>query len=324
MTKSISIIIPNWNGKKQLKKNLPLLFNVLARFKGKSEVIIIDDASTDKSREHLSNIALKRYSNIDKGRRSSKTLKGYKAKKLSFRVILNNRNLGFARSVNRGVKAAQYNVVFLLNTDVTVKDGCFDYLLPHFDDDKVFGVGANADWVLSVADFKDGFLDISRFNKIPRHCREAQEAFWICGGHSAFRRKIWLELGGLDKLFSPFYFEETDLCYRAWKRGYKILWEPKARVLHKHEESVIRKHFSQKYINFIAQRNCLFFIWKNIHNQKMMREHYYNLIKRIVKEISYIKVLLAALYKLPQIIKKRRIEKERGIISDKNIFAKFG
>ena len=50
---NLSIIIPNWNGERQLKKNLPLLFNVLAKFNGESEVIIIDDQSEDGSRGYL-------------------------------------------------------------------------------------------------------------------------------------------------------------------------------------------------------------------------------------------------------------------------------
>jgi len=311
MIRSISVIIPNWNGKKQLQKNLPLLFNVLAKFEGKSEVIIIDDASTDDSLKTIENLKLKLENSM-------------KIDNCKLKIIVNNINLGFARSVNKGVKAAQYNIVFLLNTDVEIKPGCFRNLLINFDNDKVFGVGANADWVLSVADFEDGLLDISRFNKIPHHCKEAQKAFWICGGHSAFRRKIWFKLGGLDNLFSPFYFEETDLCYRAWKRGYRILWEPKARVLHKHEESVIRKHFSSGYINFIAQRNQLIFVWKNIIDKDMFARHKKALLKRIKNDPYYLKVVFAAVTKLPSIIKKRRIEKERGIISDKNIFAKFG
>jgi len=153
--------------------------------------------------------------------------------------------------VNRGVLAAQYNIVFLLNTDVEVKEGCFNFLLPHFKDRSVFAVGANADWTLGIGRFINGYLDISSPKKIKKNTKEAQISFWVSGGHAAFDRRKWIELGGIDALYAPFYFEETDLCYRAWKRGYKILWEPKARVLHKHEESVIRKHFSQKYISFI-------------------------------------------------------------------------
>jgi GT2 family glycosyltransferase len=217
--KSVSIIIPNWNGERQLKKNLPLLFNVLAKFNGESEIIIIDDQSEDGSRGYL------------KKMRNQKKL----------RLIFNNKNLGFGGSVNRGVRAARYDIVFLLNTDVEAKTGCFEHILPHFEKKDVFGVGANADWLVGRGQFINGYFDISSPIKIKKTCQEAQPSFWVSGGHSAFRKNLWEKLGGLDPLYAPFYFEETDLCYRAWKRGWKVLLEPKAPVLHKHEESVIRQ-----------------------------------------------------------------------------------
>ena len=268
--RAVSIVIPNWNGEKQLKKNLPLLFNVLRKFRGESEVIIIDDASTDKSREFLRKLKK------EKEKTGSRNLK----------IIFNDYNVGFAESVNRGVAKAQYNIVFLLNTDVEVKEDCFDYLLPHFEKQDVFAVGANADWTLGIGRFVNGYLNISSPRKVSKKTRTPQKSFWVSGGHSAFDRQKWLALGGIDTLYAPFYFEETDLCYRAWKRGWQVLWEPRARVLHKHEESVIRKYFSPNYISFIAQRNQLIFVWKNIADKRMLREHKKNFLRRIAIQLS--------------------------------------
>lgn len=298
---NLSIVIPNWNGERQLKKNLPLLFNVLAKFDGKSEIIIIDDKSEDGSREYLKKI------------RNPKNL----------RFIFNNENLGFGKSVNRGVRAARYNIVFLLNTDVEVKTGCFKHLLPHFEKKDVFAVGANADWLVGRGQFINGYLDISSPKKIKKTCQEAQPSFWVSGGHSAFRKSLWEKLGGLDPLYAPFYFEETDLCYRAWKRGWQVLWEPKAPVLHKHEESVIRQNFLPRYISSIAQRNQLIFVWKNITDKNMFAEHKKALIKRLAQKPSYLKVLLAAAKKWPEIRRKRAIEEKEAVLTDKEIFDKF-
>jgi len=305
--KEISIIIPNWNGEKQLKKNLPLLFNVLRRFRGESEVIIIDDASTDKSREFLRKLKK------EKEKTGSRNLK----------IIFNDYNVGFAESVNRGVAKAQYNIVFLLNTDVEVKEDCFDYLLPHFEKQDVFAVGANADWTLGIGRFVNGYLNISSPRKVSKKTRTPQKSFWVSGGHSVFDRQKWLALGGIDTLYAPFYFEETDLCYRAWKRGWQVLWEPRARVLHKHEESVIRKYFSPNYISFIAQRNQLIFVWKNITDKRMLREHKKNLLKRIASEPKYLKVVLAAALRMPSILKRRKEEKDKVRRTDQEIFDLF-
>ena len=305
--RAVSIVIPNWNGEKQLKKNLPLLFNVLRRFRGESEVIIIDDASTDKSREFLRKLKK------EKEKTGSRNLK----------IIFNDYNVGFAESVNRGIAKAQYDVVFLLNTDVEVKEDCFDYLLPHFEKQDVFAVGANADWTLGIGRFIDGYLDISLPREVSRETKTPQKSFWVSGGHSAFDRQKWLALGGIDTLYAPFYFEETDLCYRAWKRGWQVLWEPRARVLHKHEESVIRKYFSPNYISFIAQRNQLIFVWKNIADKRMLREHKKNFLRRIASEPKYLKVVLAAALKIPSILKRRKEERDKAKRSDQEIFDLF-
>ncbi|PIS15284.1 hypothetical protein COT63_00685 [Candidatus Shapirobacteria bacterium CG09_land_8_20_14_0_10_38_17] len=318
--KEISIIIPNWNGEKQLQKNLPLLFNVLAKFEGKSEIIIVDDKSRDGSRKYLKQLTIKSPKlKVKNSQKQTPT----KPSIPHLRIILNKENVGFARSVNKGVKAAQYNVVFLLNTDVVVKKGCFEAILSHFDEPDVFAVGANADWQLGIVSFKGGFFDISQPLKISRNTTKAQNSSWVSGGHSAFRKSIWQELGGIDILFSPFYFEETDLCYRAWKRGYRVLWEPKSRVDHRHEESVIRQNFSPDYINFIAQRNQLFFIWKNLHDPKMFKEHCFNLMRRLLKHPKYFRVFFAACRRLPQVLVKRKIEKQVAILSDKEVFEKI-
>ncbi len=299
----LSIIIPNWNGERQLSKNMPLLAESLKKTKITPEIIVVDDASSDNSLKVIEKIRKNVFEDLV--------------------VLTKDVNRGFADSVNQGVAVAKGKIVFLLNTDVVVEPGCFEALLPHFDQPDVFAVGANADWQLGIVSFKKGFFDISSPRRISPKEKRAQKSFWVSGGHAAFRKNIWQELGGIDGLFTPFYFEETDLCYRAWKRGYRVFWEPKARVDHRHEESVIRQNFSSDYIDFIAQRNQLFFIWKNLHDKKMLKSHHFNLMKRLVNNPKYVKVLLAASQKLPQILKKRRLEKKAAVLSDREVFEKI-
>ncbi|MDD3532200.1 MAG: glycosyltransferase family 2 protein [Candidatus Shapirobacteria bacterium] len=294
---NISIIIPNWNGEKQLAKNLPILAKLLPASKISTEVLVVDDASTDSSLAVLEEI---------------KTKSLFK----NFVVFKKDVNRGFADSVNQGAALAKGKFIFLLNTDVVVEAGCFEALLPHFDRPDVFAVGANADWHLGIVSFEKGFLDISFPKKISSRETRAQKSFWVSGGHALFRKSLWQELGGIDTLFAPFYFEETDLCYRAWKRGYRVLWEPKARVDHRHEESVIRQNFPSDYIDFIAQRNQLFFIWKNIHDSKMLKEHCFNLMKRLINHPKYTKVFLSAASKLPKVLTRRQVEKKEAVLSD--------
>jgi len=92
--KLISIIIPNWNGEKQLQKNLPLLFNVLAKFEGKSEVIIVDDASTDGSRKYLEKLQNSKTQKLKKHQASNKRSADWR-RVIKLQTIFNNRKSWF-------------------------------------------------------------------------------------------------------------------------------------------------------------------------------------------------------------------------------------
>ncbi|MCX6724718.1 MAG: hypothetical protein NTV20_01290, partial [Candidatus Shapirobacteria bacterium] len=147
-------------------------------------------------------------------------------------------------------------------------------------------------------------------------------SFWASGGSGAFRKDIWSELGGLDEIFAPFYWEDTDLSYRAWKRGYQVLWEPKSIVHHQHE-GTIGSSFSKKYIDFISQRNQLIFIWKNITDFKMLFVHKMALGKKLLTKPGYWRPYLAALSKLHLILPRWFKEKTQQKVSDQEIFSKF-
>ena len=92
------------------------------------------------------------------------------------------------------------------------------------------------------------------------------------GGSSAFDRAKFLELGGFDSLFHPFYYEDTDLGFRAWKRGWKVLYEPRSIVHHEHR-GTIGKKFSSDYIDKVVRGNSLLYCWKNIQNWRLLSAH---------------------------------------------------
>lgn len=284
----LAIVIPNWNGKRLLEKNLPA---VLAA--GADEVIVSDDGSTDGSVEFL------------------------KEKFPQVKLVV-HRRLGFPGNCNEGVKKAKGEIVILLNTDVIPRKDFLKPLEKDFKDPKVFAVSFNeSNWSWAKIKWVNGFVEHKPGPKV----KTIHLSAWASGGSAAFRKTMWEELGGFDEVYSPFYWEDIDLSYRAWKRGYKVLWEPRAIVHHKHEETI--KRFSKKYINFISQRNQLLFIWKNISDSEMIREHKIGLLRTIVKNPGYFKVFLASLLKLPQILPKRFREKKEAKISDREIFGKF-
>jgi GT2 family glycosyltransferase len=283
-----SIIIPNWNGKKLLEKNLPA---VLAS--KPDEIIVVDDASADDSVAFI------------------------KEKYPEIKLIVNKDNIGFARSCNNGVIQTRGDIVVLLNNDVVPEPDFLVKVTPDFENPEVFAVSFNEpQWSWAKIYWKEGFIE----HKPGIVCDKPRFSGWASGGSSAFRKSIWTELGGFDEIYYPFYWEDIDLSYRAWKRGYKVWWDPKAIVHHKHE-GTIGKHFSKNYIDRISARNQLIFIWSNVSDQKLLRENFVNLFKSL-KNPGYLLIIISALLKLPKIIKKRK-NWEKSYLSDTDILNIF-
>lgn len=286
----ISVVIPNWKGRKLLEKNLP---KVLAT--KPLGVIVVDDASPDDSNDFLR----KKYPQV--------------------KIVKHKKNLGFAAACNSGVKAANGEIVALFNLDVIPERDALEKILPDFEEEKVFAVSFNEpDWSWARIWWEKGAVE---HGPGPRTSKTHITA-WASGGSAAFRKELWQALGGFDRLFHPFYWEDIDLSYRAWKAGFKVLWEPKAVVHHKHEE-IIGKHFSKKYINFISERNRLLFTWKNITDPKMMFKHGVWLGRRLLTKPGYWKPFLAGLVKLPKLLPRRFKEFKEKELSDEKIFKLF-
>lgn len=108
----ISVVIPNYNGKDLLKKNLPKVYSELENYKdGNFEIIIVDDASEDESLALLDQF-IQKYQNL--------------------KILRNEKNLGFSPTVNIGFRAASGEIVILLNTDIYPEKGFLESLLSHF------------------------------------------------------------------------------------------------------------------------------------------------------------------------------------------------
>lgn len=301
----ISIVIPYWNGEEKIKKHLPKVLE-FAKANNVLEVIASDDASTDGTIDLL------------------------KSQFPEVVVVERKQNKGFASNVNTGFAQTKGDYVFLLNSDASADKDVLKYALPHFKDPKVFSVGCNVGGLWAVGEFRDGFFwhGQGRVNKGSGgseggKVEEAHQTLWASGGSSVFRKSIWDELGGLDTLYDPFYVEDVDLGYRAWKRGYINLWEPKALVEHYQEKGVIETHFSQGKVTKTAERNMLIFTWKNITSPKLTSEHQKALAKMLVQHPKYWSIFLATAKHFPEIMKKRKVEKQGAKLTDEEIFALF-
>lgn len=250
-----SVVIPSWNGRRHLERNLPSVLEALAG-NPDHEIIVVDNASSDGTVEFLR----ERFPQV--------------------RVLACETNLGFGEGSNAGFRAARHDVVVLLNNDMRVAPGFLQPLLDGFQDSRVFAVTAQIffsdpnkrreETGLVHGQWLNGRLHL-------KHVADDEIAglfptFYAGGGSTAYDRRKFLELGGFDEIFKPFYVEDTDVSFRAWKRGWVILYALGSVVYHDHR-GTIGKHFDESYIEEVYEKNYLIFVWKNIHERTRLAGH---------------------------------------------------
>jgi hypothetical protein len=94
------------------------------------------------------------------------------------------------------------------------------------------------------------------------------------GGSCAFDRRKFLELGGFDELLAPFLSGRHRHWLQAWKRGWKVLYQPRSVVYHEHR-GTIGKRFSAAQIELVLKKNFALFCWKNIHEWPRLASHFF-------------------------------------------------
>ena len=253
---SASVVIPNWNGKDLLEKYLPSVIAAMAGHPA-NEVIVVDNGSSDGSAEFV------------------------RARFPGVKLVALAENLGFGGGSNRGFREAGNDIVVLLNSDMRVAPDFLAPLLKGFAEADVFAVSCQIffsdskknreETGLTQAHWRRGVLGLR--HRIDEEVTDLFPCFYGGGGSCAFDRRKFLSLGAFDELLRPFYLEDTDMGYQAWKRGWRVLYQPQSKVWHEHR-GTIGKKFSQAYIDSIVRKNFVLFAWKNIHTPKMLVEHF--------------------------------------------------
>lgn len=312
----ISIVIPNFNGANLLKENLPKVFAAIKDYKkGKAEIIITDDASTDNSKEIV-----------------EKFINSVKDKNISVKLLTNTniKERGFSKNVNRAANASSGEILILLNTDVIPYKNFLEPLLKHFEDLKVFAVGCLDESIeggktilrgRGVGKWQKGFLEHSA-GKLDK-----TNTLWVAGGSGAFRKSVWDKLGGLNELYNPFYWEDVDLSYRALKAGYDVCFEQESKVIHEHSKGAIKTQTKPLYVQKIAYRNQFLFVWLNITDINLILNHifwlpYYLVLAIKNKNKAFLFGLIEALKNISQVWTYKQKIRKMFIKTDKDVLVK--
>jgi GT2 family glycosyltransferase len=180
------------------------------------EVIIVDDQSSDETAERLA------------------TVEGLIS-------IRNRKNLGFIGSCNRGSEQAKGTYIVLLNNDTQVLAGWLDTLLDTFERFPDTGLtGARLIYPDGSLQESGGiiFNDGSGWNygrgdnaEKPEYLY-TREVDYCSGACIMLKAELFHELGGFDTLYSPAYYEDTDLAFRVRAKGLKVRVTPAATIVH--------------------------------------------------------------------------------------------
>jgi GT2 family glycosyltransferase len=248
----ISVIIPVYKNKSLFIKNLEKNIHFL----DDCQIIIVNDNPQEKLKKEIEDLIKK------------------KKQIINLSIIENKKNLGFGQSINIGAKRAKGKYLMLLNSDVILLNKAFLNAIDYFKQDKNL--------------FAVSFAQIEKNGKIVgknrifwekgfyQHQNDDNLLFgetgWAEGGSCIIDLQKFNRLGGFNPIFSPFYWEDIDLSYQAKKHGFKIIFDPKIKVIH-HHQATIGKYFKKSEIEKVAFCHQFLFTWKNIGNLKKLAEH---------------------------------------------------
>jgi len=246
MNPSVSVVIPNYNGKQLLKENLPSIIAALTKANTDHEIIISDDASTDDSIGFIK----ENYPQI--------------------KIIRSEINRGFSHTVNQGIGIAGKMLVFLLNSDIKLKENYFSSQWKYFENPDTFGVmgsiwSEDKKYLMDAAKYpvwKGGQLRTTINYQLAEKNTQGCLTLFLSGANALIDRKKLTALQGMDERYSPYYMEDVDLSVRAWRNGWKCYYEEDAICYHKLSET-ISKHNSKAHVKRISKRNK--FIFHDMH-----------------------------------------------------------
>ena len=291
----VSVVIPNWNGRRWLPGCLQSLSAQRLR---PLEVVVVDNGSTDGSLEYL------------------------RGEHPGVQLLELGRNTGFAHAANRGLATARADLVALINTDVVLAD---DWLERTARTLQAYPQAASvAVKMLSLADptrvydagdvlRRDGACEQrGRFMRDDGRWDAPGEVFGACAGAALYRRAAVLELGGFDERYFA-YLEDVDLALRLALAGWTCRYEP-AVAWHAGEGS---SHQLAGHHQFFVTRNTVILVaksfplrWLPFVAYRQLGWGWHALRERRLR--AHLRGLAAAIPMLPPALRARRMAPVHG------------
>jgi GT2 family glycosyltransferase len=255
---TVAIVILNWNGKKLFDIFLPSVIRHSVQHG--IDIYVADNGSTDDSVAYLS----QHFPEI--------------------KMIILNKNFGFAEGYNQALKQVKATYYILLNSDVEVTQGWISPCVNLLENDPHLAVvqpkilSYNRPHTFEYAGAGGGFIDKFGYpfcrGRILNHTEQDKgqynapsSIFWASGACMFIKAEMFHEAGGFDSTFWA-HMEEIDLCWRLKNKGYKIMYQPGSKVYHLGGGTLPYSSPQKIYLNF---RNNLFMLYKNLPDDKFHR-----------------------------------------------------
>ncbi len=315
----VSVIVPNYSSDDGVMLMEAVTSIFLTQRDLSVELIVVDNASPDRSVSTL----LTAYPNV--------------------RVIRNDRNLGFAMANNQGLEVARGRYLLMLNSDAKLLDGALcsmvEYLDTHSD---TAIVGAKLLLMDDPRRLDSVPTNLLRFGYVynvgwrsidDERWHDAKAVFTVKGACALVRTDLLRRHGFLvDDYFA--YFEETELCWRMWILGERVVWLPQAVVLHGLGKTTTR--FPSAFLDYHSFKNRLaanltLFEWHSLLVAIPMQialmgaaTVFYLLRGRRTNAFAVVRAFAWNVARLPKTIADRRRIGRIRVRSDRELFSLVG
>lgn len=218
------------------------------------EVILVDNASEDGSLEEAQRLQEEEI------------------------IIPSPVNLGFGGGCNRAAEAATGDVLVFLNIDTQVRpDWLTELLRPMSQESQIAITGCKMYYPdektiqhAGALLFPHGFTEHLGYGQKDKGQFDVErDVDYVTGAGMAIRREFFESQGGFDDRFYPAYYEEVDLCYTARQMGYRVVYTPRAVLIH--HESPTLGVFSETFLRMMMRARVLF-LMKHYGPHRWLRE----------------------------------------------------
>lgn len=302
----LTVVMPNYNGIDLLETSIPSILKAFKHSGVAGEIIVMDNNSEDGSVSYLR----ENWPEVN---------------------VVERKDNDPLKAVNEGIGLARTEFITFTNNDMAVEEDYLDFIFTHFNDERVFAVTSRVyEWDRKTI---QGQRRIAKFNRgwfwyLPDDsCGSADVTIHATGGQSVFRTEVLRELGKFDMMYRPMYHEDLDLTYRAFKKGYKAIYEPRSLVYHRGGETS-KKTYSKIKWESTSQKNLLLFTWKNMHDRNLILQHIFYLPLRFAQSLlagDFGKVhgYFKAVGQLGECLARRRQAKTESVLKDRDVLKLF-